>query len=375
MRILVLGAGFGGLQLSTRLSEELGGDADVVLIDRTDAFVPGFSKLDVMFGRAGIDTVRHPYRDIDRPGVRFVPASIEAIDPVARRVDTSAGRFSGDVMVVALGADLDADATPGLLRAGHDFYTEERAFAVRGALEAFTGGHAVIGVTSTPFKCPPAPSETALMLHDYLTARGLRGASEISLVMPLGSPIPPSPEASAAILRAFERRGIRWHPNRTMQRLDPTRRVAVFADGDEMPFDLFLGVPRHRAPAVVAESGLCVDGWVPVDPRTMQTRYPDVYAVGDVTSAGTPKAGSFSERAADVVADHLIARHRGAAATSTYDGMGVCYMEFGREQVARVEVAFPAGQPPTGRFDEPSAALLLDKAHTGEERIRRWFGR
>ena len=145
------------------------------------------------------------------------------------------------------------------------------AFAARDSLNSFGGGRVIIGVTSTPFKCPPAPSETALMLHDFLVDRGLRGASEISLVMPLGAPIPPSPAASAALLAAFAERGISWHPERLVRGLDAERRVAVLANGEEMPFDLFLGVPVHRVPAVVAESGMCVDGWIPVDPQTLET--------------------------------------------------------------------------------------------------------
>ena len=213
------------------------------------------------------------------------------------------------MLVVALGADLDPAATPGLVEAGHEFYTVDGAFAARDVLDAFDGGRVIVGVTSTPFKCPPAPSETALMLHDFLVERGLRDASQISLVMPLGVPIPPSPAASQALLAAFAERGIDWYPERLVRSLDPQRRVAVLADGAEMPFDLFLGVPVHRVPAVVAESGMCVDGWIPVDPLTLETTYPDVYAVGDVTSVGTPKAGVFSERQASVVADRIIARH------------------------------------------------------------------
>ncbi|MFZ0757971.1 MAG: FAD-dependent oxidoreductase [Trebonia sp.] len=292
MRILVLGVGFGGLELTTLLSDELGDDADIVLIDKADGFVFGFSKLDVMFGRTTPQAVRHPYRDLVKPGVRFVQTTIRSIDPVQRRVETDAGAFDADVMVVALRADLDPSATPGLAEAGHEFYTVDGAFAARDVLDSFDGGRVVIGVTSTPFKCPPAPSETALMLHDYLVARGLRGASEISLVMPLGAPIPPSPAASQALLAEFAERGISWHPDRLVRSLDPRRRVAILADGEEMPFDLFLGVPVHLVPAVVAQSGMCVDGWIPVNPLTLETAYPDVYAVGDVTSVGTPRRAS-----------------------------------------------------------------------------------
>jgi sulfide:quinone oxidoreductase len=375
MRVLVLGAGFGGLELSTRLSEELGADVEVVLIDRSDGFVFGFSKLDVMFGRTTAAAVQHSYADVVKPGVRFVQSTIRAIDPQGLRVETDAGAFEGDVMVIALGADLHPEQTPGLVEAGCEFYTVAGAFAAREVLERFEGGRVVVGVTSTPFKCPPAPSETALLVHDLLSRRGLRTVSEVALVMPLGRPIPPSPAASAALLTAFEERGIEWHPERLVRSLEPQRRVAVLADGDEMPFDLFLGVPTHRAPQVVQDSGLCVDGWIPVDPRTLETSHPGVYAVGDVTSVGTPKAGVFAERQASVVADQIIARHRESASSSSYDGRGICYLEFGDDRVAKVDVTFVSGEAPHGQFDEPSELLTRDKAEFGTSRVRRWFGR
>jgi len=375
MRVVVLGAGFGGLELTTKLSAELGDEADVVLIDKEDGFVFGFSKLDVMFGRTAADAVFHPYGDLAKAGVRFVKAEITGIDPVAKRVETTAGTFDADILVVALGADLRPEATPGLVEGGHEFYTPEGAFALRDVLAEFKGGRVIVGVTSTPFKCPPAPSETALLLHDFLTTRGLRDASEISLVMPLPVPIPPSPAASEAILAAFEERGIGWFPNRLVRRLDPDRNVAVFADDTEMPYDLFLGVPTHRAPEVVAASGMTVDGWVPVDPLTLETPYPGVYAVGDVTSVGTPKAGVFSERQGAVVADRIISAARAAAGTATYDGLGMCYLEFGNDEVARVTVTFMSGQTPTGTYEPPSMALAEDKAEFGATRIRRWFDR
>ena len=375
MRVLVLGAGFGGLELCAALSASLGDEADVVLVDRAEGFVFGFSKLDVMFGRAAPDAVFHPYRHLDQPGVRFVRATIRSIDPEARLVDTDAGTFEGDVMVVALGADLDPSATPGLTEAGHEFYTTTGAFAVRDVLDAFEGGHVVVGVTSTPFKCPPAPSETVLLLHDFLLRRGLRARSSISLVMPLGVPIPPSPAASTALLAAFAERSIAWHPNHLVRRLDAGRKVAVFEDGAEMSFDLFLGVPRHVAPPVVASSGLSVDGWIPVDPATLATRFPDVYAVGDVTSVGTPKAGVFSEGQAAVVAAQLVARQRGHESEHAYDGTGVCYLEFGDDTVGRVEVTFLSGQPPVGALHGPSPQIAAEKAEFGSSRIRRWFDR
>jgi sulfide:quinone oxidoreductase len=375
MRVLILGAGFGGLELSTRLSEEFGDDADVVLIDRADGFVFGFSKLDVMFGRTTADAVFHSYADAVKPGVRFVQATVTAIDPKTRTVQTDAGEYSGDVLVVALGADLDPSATPGLVEGGHEFYTTAGAFAARDVLAGFTGGHVVVAVTSTPFKCPPAPSETVLLLHEFLQRRGLRATSRISLVMPLGVPIPPSPAASASLLKAFAERDIEFHAGTLVREVDPDRKVAVLAEGGEIPFDLLLGVPVHRVPQVVLDSGLCVDGWIPVDPLTLETAFPDVYAVGDVTSVGTPKAGVFSERQAGVVADRIISRRRGTDLPSTYDGRGICYLEFGDDQVAKVDVTFRSGQAPSGNFEDPSELLAADKADFGTSRVGRWFGR
>lgn len=374
MRVVVLGAGFGGLELTTRLSEEFGDAVDVVLIDKSDGFVFGFSKLEVMFGRALPASVWHPYADIVKPGVRFVQSTVRSIDPVTKRVETDAGPFDADILVVALGADLDPGATPGLVEGGHEFYTVAGAFGLRDVLANFEGGRVIVAVTSLPFKCPPAPSETALLMDEFLTARGTRAGSHISLVMPLGVPIPPSPPASEALLVAFAERGIDWYPERLVRALDPARKVAVLSDDREMPYDLFLGVPKHLVPAVVEESGMTVDGWIPVDALTLETRFPGVYAVGDVTSVGTPKAGVFAEGQASVVADRISAAVRHDTGSSEYDGKGMCYLEFGHDQVARVNVTFLQGQKPVGDLEGPSLDLAADKVEFGRSRIQRWFG-
>jgi len=375
MRVLILGAGFGGLELASSLDSALGSDVEVTLVDQADGFVLGFSKLDVMFGRTDADHVLHRYADLAPSGVRFVHATVRAIDPVARRVETDAGPLDCDVLVVALGADLHPEETPGLVEAGHEFYTVAGAFATRDVLDRFEGGDVIVAVTSTPFKCPPAPSETALLMHDHLAARGLLDRSTVSLVMPLGAPVPPSPEASEALLAVFAERGISWHPDALVRELDPEAKVARLADGTELPFDLFLGVPVHRAPAVVVEAGLTENGWIPVDPGTLRTRFDDVYAVGDVTSVGTPKAGVFAEGQAAVVAAELVARARGQADPATYDGRGICYVEFGGGEVGMVDVTFVSGEPPRGTLEGPSPALVADKETFGADRVRRWFGR
>ena len=373
--VVILGAGFGGLELATTLSEELGDDIDVTLIDRNDAFSFGYSKLDVMFGRTTLPEVRLPYADIAKPGVRFLQETVLSIDAEARHVTTDRGSHRADVLVVALGADYDLDATPGLAEGGNEFYSFEGAARLGELIPTFTKGHAIIGVCDAPFKCPPAPSECALLLHDDLVARGVRNDCEISVVMPFPRLVPPSPETSTALLDAFLERDIAFVPGRRISSLDPARSVAVLDDGTEMPFDLFLGVPRHRAPDVVLESGLAVDGYIPVSPETLETSVPSVYAVGDVTTVGVPKAGVFAERAARVVAASIIASTRGGEQPEPYDGRGSCYIEFGRGLVGRVDVDFFSGPAPTGVFNEPSDSLVRDKEHFGSSRSARWFGR
>lgn len=376
-RVVVLGAGFGGLELTTMLSDAFADAIDVVLIDKSDAFIFGFSKLDLMFGRQAPAAVRHAYRDIVKPGVRFVETVVRSIDPAARRTVTDAGTFEADVLVVALGADYDVAATPGLAEDGHEFYSVAGAAALRDVLSTFERGPAIVGVCGKSFKCPPAPSETALLLHDYLVARGRREATEISVVMPFGTPIPPSPDTSAAILSAFAARGISFVKDGLVKALDPARKVAVLADGREMPYALFLGVPVHRVPQVVIDSGLAshAHDWVPVNKQTLATRFPGVYAVGDVNGVGTPKAGVFAEGSARIVAEAIIAQIRGGPAPDAYKGQGSCYVEFGHGEVGRVDVDFLSGPKPVGTFQTASEALVAEKTRFGSSRLERWFGK
>jgi sulfide:quinone oxidoreductase len=373
MRVLVLGAGFGGLELATTLSQAGRDDLEVVVIDRSDAFVFGYAKLDVMFGRATPDAVRIPYREVDMPGVRLLRETITAIEPTARRVTTDAGVHDADVLVVALGADYEFAATPGLAEFGNEFYSVAGAERLAGILPTFQSGRVVIGVCDAPFKCPPAPSEAALLMHDHLAARGVRDACEISLVIPFGTPVPPSPDTSAALLAAFAERGITFVAARRVAALDGARRTVVLDDDGELPYDLFLGVPKHRAPDVVIASGMTEEGYIPVSSQTLETRFPGVYAVGDVATIGVPKAGVFAEGAARVVAESLLAALRRGDRPGAYDGRGSCYIEFGAGRVGRVDIDFLSGPTRTGTFNAPSAALVAEKEHFGASRRARWF--
>ena len=374
-RVLVLGAGFGGLELTTVLSEEVGDRIDLTLIDQSDTFYFGFSKFDVMFGHKTADAVKLSYKRIVKPGLKFCQETITSIDPVAKRVTTNQATYEADILVIALGAEYDIQATPGLAEGANEFYSFKGAERLREVLPTFSKGKVIVGVCGAPFKCPPAPSEAALLMHDYLFKRGIRNECEISIVMPFGLPIPPSPDTSKALLYAFEERNIKFIAKHLVKTIDAPRKVAVLDDGTEMPFDLFLGIPKHRVPDVVEKSGMAVNGWIPVEKTNLKTKYPGVYAIGDVNSVGTPKAGVFAEGAAKVAAKTIIAELEKGEQPSPYKGNGICYVEFGDGRVGKVNVDFFSGPSPFGSYTEATADLVADKQEFGSSREARWFGK
>jgi sulfide:quinone oxidoreductase len=359
--VLILGAGFGGLEVATRLAAL--GDLHITLIDKNDAFVFGFSKLDVMFGRKSADEIRNSYRPID--GVDFRRETITSIDPTTKRVTTDASAYDADVLVVALGADYDPAATPGLVENGCEFYSVAGADRAASILNDFDQGRIVVGVLGMPFKCPPAPYETVLLLHDYLTGRGVRDSCDVALITPMPSPIPVSKDVSSALVGALDERGIAHTHEELVTRVDPNE--AQLRSGGTVSFDLFLGIPVHRAPEVARP--LCEqDGWIGVDQNTLRTKWDGVFALGDVASAPVPRAGVFAEDAAATVAAEI------AGSSLPYRGKGNCYIEFGGGLVAKVDANFLEGPQPVAELVGPSQDIAREKAGFATERKKRWFG-
>ncbi|WP_345042218.1 NAD(P)/FAD-dependent oxidoreductase [Georgenia daeguensis] len=372
-RVVILGAGFGGLELSTLLSERLADAVDVTLLDRSDSFTFGFSKLDILFGNLTSDEARLPYRELAMPGVEFRQETVVSIDPAQRRVVTDAATYDADYLVVALGADYDQAATPGFVEGGFEYYSIAGAERFRDALPSFDGGRILLAVLSIPFKCPPAPYEGILLLHDYLVARGIREVSQMHLITPQPAPIPVSAEASAAVERTMADRGIRYTKRHRVYGIDPATRVAHLKDHDE-PFDLFIGIPVHKVPDVLTDAGLTENGWVRVDPYTLRTPFPGVFAIGDCAETGIPKAGVFAESAARAVAEAITAEVRGGEAPP-FDGAGLCFVEFGGGEVGRVDVRFRAKGGPSAPLLGPATRYAEEKADFGSVRRTRWFGR
>ena len=374
--VLILGAGFGGLELATRLSERHEDAVRVTLIDRNDSFVFGFSKLEVMLGRQTVEEIRMPYSKFTKQGVEFRQETVTAIDPVSRRVTTDADSYEADFLVVAMGADYDIEATPGFREDGFDYYTVAGAERLRDALGEFEGGRVLVCVFRQPFKCPPAPFEAAFLLHEYFTERGIRDSVELSSVFPMQRPVPVTGEVSAMFRDGLAARGIAELFDHRVTSIDPATHTAQLDGGGTLPYDLFIGIPIHRAPDPLAAAGLAVDSWVPVDQTNLRTEFPGVYAIGDVCTGPrtVPKAGIFAEAAAAAVADDISASIAGGDPPAPYAASGVCYAEFGDGLVSKVEIDFLAGPQPVAQRHLPSREFAAEKREFGANRRARWFG-
>jgi sulfide:quinone oxidoreductase len=373
-QVLILGAGFAGLELAARLSESVADAVDVTLLDRNDSFHFGFSKLDVLLGRRTTADVRLHYSDIAKAGVEFRQETVTSVDPEKRRVTTDKDTYDADFLVVALGAEYDLAATQGFEEGGFEYYSLAGAERLRDVLSDFHSGTILIAVLGHPFKCPPAPFEGAFLVHDQFVRRGIRDAVEIRMTFPMAAPVPVTQELSQMFVQALDERGIRYEAKQLVTGLDVNEGKAKLASGESVPYDLFIGVPVHRVPDAVASCGLAVDGWVPVDRANLATRFPGVYALGDVAGLPMAKAGVFAEAAARVVAADIAARVSGGEPPPPYEGVGNCYVEFGGGIVGKVEANFFGGPTPTARLVEPSRELAEEKKAFGSTRRERWFG-
>jgi sulfide:quinone oxidoreductase len=375
--VVILGAGFGGLELATRLSETIADEVQVTLIDRNDSFFFGFSKLEVMLGRQSPEQIRLPYRELEKDSVEFRQETVTGVDPAARRVTTDAGSYDADFLVVALGADYDFAATPGFEQGGHEYYTLAGAGRLRDALAGFEGGKVLVSILGQPFKCPPAPFEGSFMLDEHFRQQGIRDSVEMATTFPMARPVPVTGEVAQMFRDGLAARNVEELPEHLVTGIDPATRTAQLAGGGTLPYDLFVGIPVHTAPAVLADSGLVVENWVPVDQSNLRTRFPGVYALGDVCTGPrtVPKAGIFAEAAARVVAADIAATIAGTDPPPPYEGTGVCYAEFGGGLVSKVEVNFLRGDAPAAERHEPSLDYAAEKEEFGAVRRARWFGR
>ncbi|HEY3215225.1 MAG TPA: FAD/NAD(P)-binding oxidoreductase [Candidatus Eisenbacteria bacterium] len=375
---VILGGGFGGLACARALRSRAPDDHRIVVVDRSSDFLVGAAKTWVMLGEREPEQITRPRAALLPPGVTLSRAEVGRVDAASRRVETSAGPLKADHLVLALGAQLDMGAVPGLAEAAHSFYTLEDAVRLRSALEAFRGGRLILLVARTPFQCPPAPYEAALLIHAALLRRGLRANTTLEVWTVEKAPMPTAgPKMGERIVDELVARDIGFHALQKVQGVDSTRRRIRFESG-EVDYDLLIAIPPHRAPQVVVEAGLAdAAGWVPVDSTTLEIRAnaaaSQVYAIGDLAGVPLPgrydpslplvlpKAGVFAAAQGEVVAARLAAALRGEAAAATFDGRGFCYIEVGEKQAMRGDGSFFELPHPVMRAQLPDQAQYRDK--------------
>ncbi len=375
-RVLVLGGGFGGIATAVALRSHLEPADEVVLVERRPSFVMGLRKNWGLVGASTLADGERPLAALGERGIEVVTGTIDAIRADAREAQVDGRTITADALVVALGAERDPGRVPGFREHAIDVYDEAANERGAAAIDAFTGGRVMIGIFGVPYPCPPGPYELALLLSERLAARGVPGG--IFVFTPQAGSLPVLGDAGCA---AFDGRlaneGITLRPKTNATAVESG---AVVAADTRIPFDLLLGVPPHRVPEVVSAAGLADPGaWVKVDPQTLETRYPGVYAIGDVTAIPLasgmplPKAGVFAHAQGDVAAARIADQLAGRTPTATFDGHGMCFLETGHGRATMVRGNFYAS-PPDVALAEATEEHLAAKHAFESDRLAAWFG-
>jgi sulfide:quinone oxidoreductase len=362
--VLILGGGSGGLATAGRLKELLGDKISITVIDKQRSFVMGFSLLRVMTGEKTEQEVTVPKEKVSQKGIKFINTEVNRIDVNNGIVRTDQGEFVYDYLVVALGAELAPEKIPGFESAFH-MYTLEDAKKLRDALSSFRGGSIRLVVSSTPFKCPPAPYEAAMLIDDHLRNKGLRDKSNIQIFTPEPQPMPiAGPEVGNTVVSMLNEKGIGFHSNTKVSLIDGSSKQIVFENGSREKYDLLIAIPPHTTPKVISESGGLADAseWISVDPKNMQTKYDRVYAIGDVAAVKLPsgmmlpKAATFAFGQAEIVASNIASSVLGTEARN-WDGFGECFIETGSGNAAYGSGSFYSSPKPVINLQIPSKEL------------------
>jgi sulfide:quinone oxidoreductase len=377
-QILILGAGFGGLEAASALRQNLNEDHHITLIDKNDSFFIGFSKFDVMFGRKSADEIKSYYKNIAVNDINFVQDNIELIDPENKIVKTQSSSFPYDILIIALGADLAPEAIPGFVTGGHEFYSLPGAQKLFPVLDNFKTGTILISIFSKPYKCPPAPYEAAFQLHDFFLRKGIRDSINIKMLIPGPIPLPIAKNVSIEIEKLLGDLDINLLKKHKVVELKPQEKMALIEGRKPLGYDLFMGIPVHKPPKVVGESVLGINGWIRVNRKNLETNFPDVYAVGDVTNIpvgdfAVPKAGAIAENAAAVVVNDILNKIYKQKNTVKFNAEGTCYIELGEGKVAKLNANILGNSEPLVTLDGPSFEYRSDKIKFERDRINKWF--
>lgn len=381
MNVVIVGAGFGGITAATELAKLDIDDLRVTLIDKSLQFYVGLTKLWVATGERRADECQHSRELLGRDGLRFINSSISAADLVSKTLDIQGEALPYDRLIIACGLDVRPDLVEGLEEYGLDLYSMDGAARIYRALSQISSGTIELLICATPFKCPPAPYEAALMIDALLRRRGVRENIEMVVATSEPRPLPILPPDAGAMVRGLlEQRDIELRPGRKVTRVKSN---LVEFDKSADRFNLLIAVPPHRSPQFVeAFSPLVGDaGLISVDRDSLRTSHEGVFAIGDVAAVTTytdlpiPRAGVLAEAQGKVVASQIAAELLGTQ-PATFDGEGHCFLEVGGGEAYRIDGHFLDPKGPSFEVsEEPSSAMYEDKKEFEATRIKSWFGR
>lgn len=379
--ILVLGGGVGGLVAAHELRKRLPRPHRVVLIERSTIHLFSPSLLWLMIGQRKPQAISRPLETLAQQGIEVIQGEITSLHPETRTVQVDGQRVTGDYLIVSLGAELAPETIPGLALAGSNLYTLEGMEHLYKALSTFTAGKLALVVASLPYKCPAAPYEAAMLLEYSFRKRKIR--EQVTLDLYAGEPGPmgvAGPEVSRAVREMVEKKGIHYFPDQYVTHVDPQARQLSFASGLTAKYDLLAFVPPHRVPRLAIEAGLASEGtWVSVDRSTLETRFPGVYAIGDITGIPLvigkplPKAGVFAHGQAEVVAHNLAVAITGKGEARRFEGHGECFVEMGDGKAGFARGNFYAEPAPSVKMYTPGPHWHAAKVLFEKDWWRRWF--
>jgi sulfide:quinone oxidoreductase len=305
-KIVILGGGCGGVVAATHLGRKLGADHDVILVDRRaeHIFMPAF--LFIMLGERQPRDISRSLRLLEKRNVKIIQSEILGIDPVRREVSLEREKVNYDYLIVSLGLQTRPDLVPGFAESSQHPWEMESAVRLRDTLAAFRGGRIVVGVPLGPYRCPPAPFEAQWMLDGYFRQKGIRDRVTIEYFT---RETEPSGEAHDPVVwmdAESKRRGIKQNYEFVVRSIDPDRKVVQGLYNYKIPYDLLVMVPPHRPAQVLLDSGLAdTETGIRVDYDTLETKWENVYAIGDCADMPASKAGGVAHQEGDVLAHNL----------------------------------------------------------------------
>lgn len=336
--ILVLGAGTGGIITARELCRKVCNNrkkdsVKIIVFEKEEKNVFAPSLLWLMVGKRKPKQVYRNTGKIARNGIEVISGVIEKVNPEERSVTVNGNEYRGDYMVISLGVEQSPEHN--LNDYGHDFYTLAGATECNERLKNFKGGKIAVVIPSLPFKCPAAPYEAVMLIESFIRKKGLSNKTEVSLYSPEPGPMPVAgKELSGAVKQMIEMKGIKYFPEHQLS--SATGTALTFTNGLTVNYDLLAYTPKHQCPSVIKETALIgKSGWIEVDRNTMETGFPDVYAIGDITfiplemGRPLPKAGVFAHFQAETVAHNIAGKIAGQVPDKTFNGEGQCFLESG----------------------------------------------